>query len=114
MKAQATDTRNPAPCIAERGLTMSGDAASMSACATYAAGYRRDRRSGQLIILMTTSLFLLFSVMGLAIDLGYSYTIKIWRRPRRTPPPRQRSHTPTGTATYARRTSSVTTLIHAP
>ncbi len=35
-----------------------------------------NRRSGQIIIFATLSLFLLFSVMGLAVDLGYSYYVK--------------------------------------
>jgi hypothetical protein len=38
---------------------------------------RLDRRAGQIIIFSTLSLFLLFSVMGLAVDLGYSYYVKI-------------------------------------
>jgi len=38
---------------------------------------RPDRRSGQIIIFATLTLFLLFSVMGLAVDLGYSYYVKI-------------------------------------
>jgi Flp pilus assembly protein TadG len=38
---------------------------------------RLDRRSGQMIIFTTLTLFLLFSVMGLAVDLGYSYYVKI-------------------------------------
>jgi Flp pilus assembly protein TadG len=38
---------------------------------------RADRRSGQIIIFATLSLFLLFSVMGLAVDLGYSYYVKV-------------------------------------
>jgi hypothetical protein len=38
---------------------------------------RGDRRSGQIIIFVTLSLFFLFSVMGLAVDLGYSYYVKI-------------------------------------
>lgn len=37
-----------------------------------------DRRSGQMIIFVTLSLFFLFSVMGLAIDLGYSYYTKVY------------------------------------
>ena len=36
-----------------------------------------DRRSGQMVIFMTLTLFFLFSVMGLAIDLGYSYYTKV-------------------------------------
>lgn len=38
---------------------------------------RADRRSGQILIFSTLTLFLLFSVMGLAVDLGYSYYVKI-------------------------------------
>lgn len=37
---------------------------------------RADLRSGQILIFSTLSLFLLFSVMGLAVDLGYSYYVK--------------------------------------
>lgn len=33
----------------------------------------RQKRSGQAVILITFSLFLIFSVMGLAVDLGFSY-----------------------------------------
>ncbi len=38
---------------------------------------RLDRRSGQIVIFSTMSLFVLFSVMGLSVDLGYSYLVKI-------------------------------------
>ncbi len=37
-----------------------------------------DRRSGQMVIFVTLSLFFLFSVMGLSVDLGYSYSVKIF------------------------------------
>ncbi len=38
---------------------------------------RLSRRSGQMVIFVTLSLFFLFSIMGLSVDLGYSYSVKI-------------------------------------
>ncbi len=38
---------------------------------------RQDRRTGQMALFMTLSVFLLFSLIGLSADLGYSYSIKI-------------------------------------
>jgi hypothetical protein len=47
-------------------------------CASPRSGSERsDRRAGQVIIFVTLSLFFLFSVMGLAVDLGYSYYTKV-------------------------------------
>lgn len=43
----------------------------------HAGPKRADRRAGQIIIFVTLSLFFLFSVMGLAVDLGYSYYTKV-------------------------------------
>ncbi len=39
---------------------------------------RDDKRSGQMIIFMTLSLFALFSMLGLSVDLGYSYFVKVF------------------------------------
>ncbi len=39
---------------------------------------RGDRRSGQMVAFVSVSLFFLFSVMGLSVDLGYSYFVKIY------------------------------------
>jgi Flp pilus assembly protein TadG len=43
----------------------------------YLSDSRLQKRSGQMIIFVTLSLFVLFSVMGLAVDLGYSYYVKV-------------------------------------
>lgn len=42
----------------------------------YPSDSRLQKRSGQMIIFVTLSLFVLFSVMRLAVDLGYSYYVK--------------------------------------
>jgi len=39
---------------------------------------RGEPRSGQMLILLTLSLFFLFSLMGLSVDLGYSYFVKVY------------------------------------
>ncbi len=38
---------------------------------------RQDRRSGQIIIFVCLSLSVLFAVIGLAVDLGYAYMIRV-------------------------------------
>ena len=40
---------------------------------TTSAPTTANKRSGQAVIFITMSLFLIFSVMGLAVDMGFSY-----------------------------------------
>ena len=42
------------------------------------ASERPDRRSGQMLIFVSLSLLVLVSITGFAVDLGYSYYIKIY------------------------------------
>jgi hypothetical protein len=51
--------------------------AGAGAASTPGTARRLDRRSGQMVIFVTLSLSVLISLIGLAVDLGFSYFVKV-------------------------------------